>query len=70
MFEGLSEVIINRVSKNGIVLTSEAEMVGHTRDAPEGKQTLGGSIKVPWMYSFFGSKKNKTESKNELKSSL
>ena len=70
MFEGLSEVIINRVSKNGIVLTIEAEVVEHTRDAPEGKRTLGGGIEVPWVYTFFGSKKNKTGSKNELKSSL
>lgn len=54
MFEGLSEVIINRVSKNGIVLTIEAEVVGHTRDAPEGKRTLGGGIEVPWVYTFFG----------------
>ena len=45
--------------KNEIVLSVEAEVIGHPRDAAEGKWTLGGGIEVPCIYRIYGSKKSK-----------
>ena len=41
------------------MLSVEAEVTGHPRDATEGKWTLGGGIEVPCIYRFYGPKKPK-----------
>ena len=45
--------------KKEIMLSVEAEVTGHPRDATEGKWTLGGGIEVPCIYRFYGPKKPK-----------
>ena len=37
-----------------IVLSVEAEMTGHPRDAAEGRWALVGGIKVLCIYGFYG----------------
>ena len=61
---------VSPVSKNEIVVTIEVEVIGHPGDAPKGKWTFKGDIKVLCMYKLYGPKKNKTELRNELKRSL
>ena len=48
------------------MLSVEAEVTGHPRNAAEGKWTLGAVIKVPCIYRFYGPKKSKTEFRNKL----
>ena len=49
-----------------IVLSIEAEVTEHLRDAAEGKLTLGGGIEVPCIYRFYGPKKSKAKFRNKL----
>ena len=63
--DGLSKVVAPALKKE-IVLSVEAEVTGHSRDAAEGKWTLGGGIEVPCIYRFYGSKKSKAEFRNKL----
>ena len=51
--------------KKEIVLSVEAEVNGHPRDAAEEKWTLGGGIEVPCICRFYGPKKSKTEFRNK-----
>ena len=45
---------------------NEAEVTVHLLDAAEGKWKLGGEIKVPCIYRFYGPKINKPEFRNKL----
>ena len=63
--DGLSKVVAPALKKE-IVLSVEAEVTGHPRDAAEGKWTLGGGIEVPCIYRFYGPKKSKGEFRNKL----
>ena len=45
----LSKVVAPALKKE-IVLSVENESTGHSRDAFEGKWTLGGGIEVPCIY--------------------
>ena len=56
--DGLSKVVTPALKKE-IVLSVEAEVTGHHRDAAEGKWTLVSGIKVPCIYRFYGPKKSK-----------
>ena len=60
----LSKVVAPAL-KNEIVLSVEAEVIGHPRDAAEGKWTLGGGIEVPCICRFYGPKKSKAEFRND-----
>ena len=52
--------------KKEIVLSVEAEVTGHHRDAAEEKWTLRGGIEVPCVYRFYSPKKSKAEFRNNL----
>ena len=41
------------------MLSVEAEVAGHPRDAAAEKWTLGGGIEGPCIYRFYGPKKSK-----------
>ena len=58
----LSKVVAPALKKE-IVLSAETEVIGHPRDAAEGKWTLGGGIEVPCIYRIYGSKNSKFLSK-------
>ena len=49
-----------------IVLSVEAEVSGHLRNAAEGKWMVGGEIEVACIYRLYGPKKNKAEFRNKL----
>ena len=63
--DGLSKVVAPTLKKE-IVLSVEAEVTGHPKDAAEGKWTLSGGIKVPCIYTFYGPKKSKAGFRNKL----
>ena len=63
--DGLSKVVAPALKKE-IVLSVDAEVTGHPRDAAEGKWTLGGRIEVPCIYRFYGPKKSKAQFRNKL----
>ena len=63
--DGLSKVVAP-VLKKEIVLSVEAEVAGHPRDAAKGKWTLGGGIEVPCIYRLYGPKKSKAEFRKKL----
>ena len=63
--DGLSKVVAPALKKE-IVLSVEVEMTVQTPDATEGKWTLGGGIKFPCIYRFYGPKKSKAEFRNKL----
>ena len=65
MSDGLSKVVAPALKKE-IILSVEAEVTGHLRDAAEGKWTLGGGIEVPCICRFYGPKKGKAEFRNKL----
>ena len=48
------------------MLSAEAEVTGHTRDAAEEKWTLGGGIEVRCIYRFYDPKKSKAKFRNKL----
>ena len=48
------------------MLSVDADVTGHPRDAAEGKWTLGGGIKVPCIHRFYGPKNSKAEFRNKL----
>ena len=50
--------------KKEIVLSVEAEVPEHPRDAAEGKWTLAGGF--TWIYRFYGPKKSKAKFRNKL----
>ena len=62
--DGLFKVVATALKKE-IVLSVEAELNGHPRDAAEEKWTLGGGIEVPCICRFYGPKKSKTEFRNK-----
>ena len=61
--DGLSRVVASPPKKE-IVLSVEAEVTGHPRDAAEGKWTLAGGF--TWIYRFYGPKKRKAKFRNKL----
>ena len=63
--DGLSKVVAPALKKE-IVLSVEAEVTGHHRDAAKGKLTLGCGIEAPCIYRFYGPKKSKAEFRNKL----
>ena len=63
--DGLSKVAVPALKKE-IVLSVEAEVTGHPRDAAEGKWTLGGGVEVPCIDRFYGPKKSKAAFRNKL----
>ena len=63
--DGLSKVVAPTLKKE-IVLSVEAEVTGHLRDAAEEKWTVGDRIEVPCIYRFYGPKKRKAEFRNKL----
>ena len=62
LLDRLSKVVAPALKKE-IVLSAETEVIGHPRDAAEGKWTLGGGIEVPCIYRIYGSKNSKFLSK-------
>ena len=48
------------------MLSVEAEVNGHARNAAERRWTLAGRIEVPYIYRFYGPKKSKAEFRNKL----
>ena len=60
ILDGLSKVVAPALKKE-IMLSVEAEVTGHPRDAAEIKWTLTGGIEVPCIYRFYGPKKSKAE---------
>ena len=63
--DGLPKVIAPALKKE-IVLSAQAEVTGHPRDAAKGKWTLGGGIEVPCIYRFYCSKKSTAKFRNNL----
>ena len=59
--DGLFKVVVLAL-KWEIVLSDEAEVTGHPRDAAEGKWTLGDGIEVPCTYRLYGPKRAKPNS--------
>ena len=56
-----NETIGHGLSEEEIKLSVDAEIDGDPRDAAERKWTLGGGIKVPCIYRFYGPKKSIAE---------
>ena len=54
--EWLSKVVALASTEKKIMLSVEAEVTGHPRNAAEGKWTLGAVIKDPFIYRFYGPK--------------
>ena len=61
--DGLSKVVAPALKKE-IELSVAAEVTGHLRDAAEEKWTLGGGIKVLYIYRFYV--KSKAKFRNKL----
>ena len=59
-------MVVAPALNKGIVLSVEAEVSGHLRNAAEGKWMVGGEIEVACIYRFHGPKKNKAEFRNKL----
>ena len=52
--------------KKELVVSVEAEVIGRSCDAAEGKWTLGGGIEVRCNYRFYGPKNSKDAFRNKL----